>query len=78
VQPEVLQQRARELAQRILQGSPFSHARIKALVYEGLGGDVGGHMQRHTQALAECFRSHDHQEGVASFLERRPANFTGT
>jgi enoyl-CoA hydratase len=78
VQPEELEARARELAQAILQGSPFSHARIKSLVYEGLGADVGAHMQRHTQALAECFRSYDHQEGVAAFLERRPARFTGT
>ena len=29
-------------------------------------------------ALAACFKSDDHREGVASFLERRPANFTGT
>jgi enoyl-CoA hydratase len=35
-------------------------------------------MQRHTKALAECFKSNDHKEGVASFLERRPARFTGT
>jgi enoyl-CoA hydratase/carnithine racemase len=35
-------------------------------------------MQRHTQALSECFKSFDHQEGVAAFLERRAANFTGT
>jgi enoyl-CoA hydratase len=78
VQPGMLMAEARALAQGVLQGSPFSHARIKALVYEGLGGDVSGHMQRHTQALAECFKSFDHQEGVAAFLERRQANFTGT
>lgn len=78
VAPEDLQAQARELAQAITQGSPFSHARIKALVYEGLGDAVAGHMQRHTQALAECFRSDDHREGVAAFLERRPARFTGT
>ena len=78
VEPEALKDEARALAGRVLQGSPFSHARIKSLVYEGLGGDVGSHMQRHTQALAECFKSYDHQEGVAAFLERRPAKFTGT
>jgi enoyl-CoA hydratase/carnithine racemase len=78
VAPDQLQNEARSLARAVLKGSPFSHARIKALVYEGLGSDVGSHMQRHTQALAECFKSYDHQEGVAAFLERRDANFTGT
>jgi enoyl-CoA hydratase/carnithine racemase len=77
VAPDALQGEARKLAQAILKGSPFSHARIKALVYEGLGAEVDAHMQRHTTALAECFKSADHQEGVASFLERREAKFTG-
>ena len=27
--------------------------------------------------MQACFESEDHREGVASFLERRPANFTG-
>ena len=68
---------AQELAQRIAKNSPFSHKRIKSLVYEGLGAEVGDHMARHTQAMAECFASADHKEGVASFLERREAKFTG-
>jgi len=78
VQPEMLMQTANELAAAIAAGSPFSQRRIKSLVYEGLGADVGEHMQRHTTALAECFASNDHKEGVASFLERRSATFTGT
>jgi enoyl-CoA hydratase/carnithine racemase len=78
VEPDVLQAEARALALAIAEGSPFSHARIKALVYEGLGSDVAAHMGRHTQALAECFKSFDHKEGVAAFLEKRPAAFTGT
>ena len=77
VEPEQLQSEALTLARAILRGSPFSHARIKTLVYEGLGSEVGPHMQRHTQAMAECFKSADHQEGVAAFLERREARFTG-
>lgn len=66
------------LARTIAAGSPFSQQRIKALVYEGLGADVAQHIQRHTTALAECFKSNDHKEGVGAFLERRQANFTGT
>ena len=74
---EELEEKTRHLTQSILQGSPFSHQRIKSLVYEGLGADVSEHMVNHTKALAECFKSSDHKEGVASFLERRPPTFTG-
>jgi enoyl-CoA hydratase/carnithine racemase len=68
---------ARALAGRMLAGSPFSQRRIKQLVYDGLGRDVGAHMVAHAEALAACFASEDHREGVAAFLERRPAAFTG-
>ena len=76
-EPDDLMNQAHLLATAILQGSPFSHQRIKHLLYEGLGLDVSAHMKNHTAALAECFKSEDHKEGVASFLERRPAKFTG-
>ncbi len=78
VPSEELQGVAMALARKIAEGSPFSQTRIKSMVYEGLGAEVADHMQRHTRALAECFKSNDHKEGVASFLERRPARFTGT
>jgi enoyl-CoA hydratase/carnithine racemase len=77
VEPEALLDRALALAGEIAAGSPFSLTRIKRLVYEGLGSEVDAHMQRHTAALAECFKSEDHAEGVASFLERRAPEFTG-
>ncbi len=77
VEPETLLESAYALAREIQKGSPFSHARIKTLVYEGLAAEVDAHMQRHTRALAECFASADHQEGVTAFLERRAARFTG-
>ena len=74
---EDLDDRTRDLTDAILQGSPFSQQRIKKLVYEGLGNEVSAHMANHTKALAECFSSEDHKEGVASFLERREPKFTG-
>lgn len=77
VPAEALLDRAQEMARIIMNGSPFSHQRIKHLVYEGLGNSVDEHMVNHTKALAECFKSADHQEGVSSFLERRPPKFTG-
>jgi enoyl-CoA hydratase len=77
VESDQLLSRAQEMAKVIMNGSPFSHQRIKQLVYEGMGNSVDEHMLNHTKALAECFKSADHEEGVASFLERRPAKFTG-
>jgi enoyl-CoA hydratase/carnithine racemase len=77
VEPELLMEAAREEAQRFLAGSPFSQRRIKRLLYDGMERDVGEHMKHHVAALQECFRSEDHREGVASFLERREPRFTG-
>ena len=78
VDSESLQARAHELAITIANtSSPLSTTLVKSLIYEGFSGDVDAHMGRHTQAMATCFRSDDHREGVASFLERRTATFTG-
>ena len=50
---------------------------MKELVYRGLERDISEHMRNHMEALQACFKSEDHKEGVASFLERREAHFTG-
>jgi enoyl-CoA hydratase/carnithine racemase len=76
-EPEVLLDRAYELAEKIARGSPHSQKLIKELTYQGLTASIGEHMGRHTQAMAQCFKSDDHHEGVTAFLERRPAQFTG-
>jgi enoyl-CoA hydratase len=77
VEPDALADAARAEARRYLASSPFSLKRMKELVWRGLERDVGEHMSHHVAALQECFKSEDHKEGVASFLERRPAKFTG-
>jgi len=77
VEPDALPDEARAEAERFLRGSPLSHHLIKQLAYEGLQRDVVGHMRSHVEALQACFRSEDHKEGVAAFLEKREANFTG-
>jgi enoyl-CoA hydratase/carnithine racemase len=77
VSPDALLTTAREVADGFLAGSPFAIGRIKDLVYRGLERDVREHMGAHVDALSACFRSADHAEGVASFLERRSPEFTG-
>lgn len=77
VEPDHLLARAHEVAESYLAGSPFAISRIKELAYRGLERSVGEHMIGHVEALSSCFKSEDHAEGVASFLERRPPRFTG-
>ncbi len=50
---------------------------MKTLVWRGLERDVATHMENHVAALSAAFKSEDHKEGVAAFLERRPTKFVG-
>jgi 2-(1,2-epoxy-1,2-dihydrophenyl)acetyl-CoA isomerase len=77
VEPDDLPAAAEEEAKRYLAGSPFAIARMKQLVYSGMHNDTTTHARNTAALLAECFKSEDHAEGVAAFLERRPAKFTG-
>lgn len=77
VESEDLPAATHDLAERVAAGSPHSHRLIKQLTYEGLTSSVADHMARHTSAMSASFKSDDHREGVAAFLERRSAEFTG-
>jgi enoyl-CoA hydratase/carnithine racemase len=77
VEPAQLMDAARTEARNYLMGSPFAQRRMKELVWRGLERDVSEHLEHHFAAIQACFESEDHKEGVASFLERRPAKFVG-
>ena len=77
VAPEALMDAAYAEARGYLSSSPFSLRHMKNLVWRGLERDVATHMEAHVTALSAAFKSADHKEGVAAFLERRPAKFTG-
>lgn len=77
VSPEQLTAATHELAASIAQASPFALARTKRLLLDGAGRELGAHVDATRAAMAECFASEDHAEGVAAFLQRRPAQFTG-
>ena len=77
VEPDDLAAAAEDEAQRYLNASPFAVRRTKELVYGGMFRPVDEHLRETARMLEECFRSEDHREGVAAFLARRPAAFTG-
>src|SRR5262245_4247039 len=77
VEPDDLAAAAEDEAQRYLNASPFAVRRTKELVYGGMFRPVDEHLRETARMLEECFHSEDHREGVAAFLERRPAAFTG-
>lgn len=76
--PDDLMAAADAEARRYLDASPFALARMKQLVYGAMFRSVTDHAVETARMLQECFHSDDHREGVAAFLERRPARFTGS
>jgi enoyl-CoA hydratase/carnithine racemase len=77
VEPDMVLARAHERAAAVAAHSPFAARRIKRLVRSGLSASLDEHLRAHRAAIEECFRSDDHAEAVAAFLERRPPVFTG-
>lgn len=77
VEPGTQRDRALELARTLLQGSPLAHR----LIIENARLAVDDGEQAAADAIPaltrEVMASEDLQEGVASFIERRAANFTG-
>jgi 2-(1,2-epoxy-1,2-dihydrophenyl)acetyl-CoA isomerase len=76
-EPDELPAAAAAFAARIATASPFALVRTKRLLLDGAGLDLGRHVDATRTTMAECFASADHAEGIASFLEKRPARFTG-
>ena len=65
------------LAGRIAANPPLAVQRIKAGLRRALDPDWDALGRWVTAGLAELFRTDDHREGVAAFLERREPRFVG-
>jgi enoyl-CoA hydratase/carnithine racemase len=77
VEPAAIVDAACAEARRLSSGSPLATRLAKQLMYAGLERGIAEHLARNRQALAACFSSEDHREGVAAFLERREPRFSG-
>jgi enoyl-CoA hydratase/carnithine racemase len=77
VEPAAVVQAACAEARGMSRGSPLAGRLVKELMYVGLERGIAEHLEYNREALATCFASEDHREGVDAFLERRQARFAG-
>jgi enoyl-CoA hydratase/carnithine racemase len=71
---EKVQESAKELASTV---SPRSLRIIKRQVYEAMSQPLAEAFDISVREMMACFRTEDFKEGVAHFVEKRPAAFTG-
>jgi enoyl-CoA hydratase/carnithine racemase len=75
---EAFLQKAQESAQELASTvSPRSLRIIKRQVYEAMSQPLGEAFDISVREMIACFRTEDFKEGVAHFVEKRPAAFTG-
>jgi enoyl-CoA hydratase len=77
VEPEELLDKAFEMAQRIASKGQLAVRMTKQAVNEGLNMDLERGLQYETELFALSFSTEDQKEGMAAFLEKRPAVFKG-
>jgi len=71
---EKVQEYVQELASTV---SPRSLRIIKRQVYEAMSQPLAEAFDISVREMMECFRTEDFKEGVAHFVQKRPAAFTG-
>ena len=71
---EKAQEYAQELASTV---SPRSLRIIKRQVYEAMSQPLAEAFDISVREMMACFRTEDFKEGVAHFMQKRPAAFTG-
>ncbi len=77
-EPAELEQEALSLLRRICSRSPFALRVGGEVVDAGYDIDLKTACLLERDAFALCFASHDQAEGMASFLEKREPQFTGS
>jgi len=77
VPAEELMPATMEMAREIASGPPVAIGVSKRMLYEVPHVDMATHWQMNNYALEYCFGTDDREEGIRSFLEKRPPQFQG-
>jgi len=77
VPADKLAEATHEMARQIADGPPVAIAISKAQIYQALETSMDIHGRFEFFGQDYCFNTEDREEGIRSFLEKRPARFTG-
>ena len=75
--PEELMDKAMELAKTFAKNGPVAVKYAKASIDRGMQTDIDSGIAIENELWALCFGTEDQKEGMAAFLEKRPASFQG-
>ena len=64
-------------AQQIAGNAPIAVSRLKRLLREAPASSLEEVLRQETEDAMECLATDDFEEGIRSFLDRRPPRFTG-
>jgi len=73
--PEELMDKAMELAKSFAKNGPIAVKYAKAAINRGMQTDIDSGIAIENELWALCFTTEDQKEGMAAFLEKRPADF---
>jgi 2-(1,2-epoxy-1,2-dihydrophenyl)acetyl-CoA isomerase len=73
----LLMEQARDLAHKLATGPTLAFGRTKALLRQSLDTDLATQLEAERAAFVTGAGTADFREGVAAFLEKRPARFNG-
>ena len=75
VAPEELMDKAMEMMESFKKNAPLAVAYCKHAIDEGYQLDIDGGVRVENKWFGKCFATEDQKEGMAAFLEKRPAEF---
>ncbi|MEM1106662.1 MAG: enoyl-CoA hydratase/isomerase [Pseudomonadota bacterium] len=78
VADDELMPRANALARTLANGPTQALAMTRQLIWDGCEADWGPQLHAERISQRAAGRTNDNREGIMAFLEKRPANFTGT